>query len=611
MYFFAQLEFWRGCVSSKRVSVRSILGREIRRARLAEWVRANYAAWRELPVAFRAVLGAIALVHAVGLFWGLPASDTWDVDGIAPRDFVPGFIATYTPGDYFTYPPLHLFFLTLLSLPVLIAGVASSPSLDVSAVIATLLAPTFMTPMAVIARLVSVAMSVGLAYAVGGIAHEIARVAFEREEARVRETIERWAAPMAALLVSVGAPLSYYAHVTNLDIPACCWMMVALREFVRALARNEPHRLFRTAAFAVAAITTKDQAYAAFVLTLPVGLFAWWRTLGPEERKPFLRVVLKVALLGGVSLLFIDGAITNPTGFLARVRFLGGPASKDYAIYSRDALGRAHAAWDVLAAVKAHYGSYALAVAAFAAVGVVWKKGRRFVVLAPVVLALSFTLFFNFAALRTEERFVLPQMIVVGMYAGIFVAYVLAIPTSPSYRWLRAVLLVFPLGMAVWGAIRVDITMLADPRYRAEEWLRAHASPGDTIEMEGLNPYLLRPTSSASYVRISREPGKNPLPGYEERKDDLSNLVARAPRFVVTNSCYTWRFRQESFEFDNVPPLLAVTGADTDAVTFLNGLESGGFGYERVLEADGKWGPISPFKIHGSLGCIIRIFEHK
>ena len=66
-----------------------------------------------------------------------------------------------------------------------------------------------------------------------------------------------------------------------------------------------------------------------------------------------------------------------------------------------------------------------------------------------------------------------------------------------------------------------------------------------------------------------------------------------------------------SFKLDSVPPLLAETAVDNDAIAFLNGLENGSFGYERVFESTGNTGWFTPFKIHGSLGCMIRIFERK
>ena len=61
------------------------------------------------------ILFVAAALRITGLFWGLPASDGWDNDGFAPRNFLTALALTYTPGSYFTYPPLHAFVLAILT----------------------------------------------------------------------------------------------------------------------------------------------------------------------------------------------------------------------------------------------------------------------------------------------------------------------------------------------------------------------------------------------------------------------------------------------------------------------------------------------------------------
>src|SRR5437763_1019831 len=66
----------------------------------------------------RWVVGATAVAIAVGFTWGLPGTHSWSADSISPRSCGLGAIAeTYTPGHFHTYPPLHMAWLTLLSLP--------------------------------------------------------------------------------------------------------------------------------------------------------------------------------------------------------------------------------------------------------------------------------------------------------------------------------------------------------------------------------------------------------------------------------------------------------------------------------------------------------------
>src|SRR5262245_2910521 len=110
------------------------------------------------------VLALAALLHGVGLFWGLPASDGWDNDGIAPRDILPGLASTFTPGDFYTYPPVHLALLAVLTLPVTVVAIVRAPGpLSVASVVKEILAPGYMTAFAATARVVSLVMSLGLA----------------------------------------------------------------------------------------------------------------------------------------------------------------------------------------------------------------------------------------------------------------------------------------------------------------------------------------------------------------------------------------------------------------------------------------------------------------
>src|SRR5687767_14944759 len=79
------------------------------------------------PLAWIVLLAG--LVRVVGIGWGLPASDGWDNDGIAPRDFLAGIVETFTPGHYFTYPPVHLVLLAILTAPITIVALVRAPSL--------------------------------------------------------------------------------------------------------------------------------------------------------------------------------------------------------------------------------------------------------------------------------------------------------------------------------------------------------------------------------------------------------------------------------------------------------------------------------------------------
>ncbi|HVH43206.1 MAG TPA: hypothetical protein VM925_12715, partial [Labilithrix sp.] len=225
------------------------------------------------------IVVAVGLLHLIGIGWGLPASDGWDNDGVAPRDFLPGLAATFTPGSYYTYPPVHLALLTLLNLPVILVAVLRAPSFGLADIIAEILRVPYMTTIAYVARSVSLVMSLGIVLFVARIAEEIraCELGVAPDSGRETWTDERvrrtgWC---AAAFAGVNVSFTYYAHTSNLDVPYLFWGTWSLLHFTRAITRREPRRFRRALALAVLAVATKDQAYALFLLSLPVGFGVW------------------------------------------------------------------------------------------------------------------------------------------------------------------------------------------------------------------------------------------------------------------------------------------------------------------------------------------------
>ena len=144
------------------------------KARLGRWVVEIAQRVAALPLVVRIVLMAIAILNTVGLSWGMPASDGWDVDGVAPRDFLPGLAATSTPGQYFVDPPLHRALLGLLTLPITVLAAIRASSFSIDAVMPVILLPPYMTAMAMVSRVVSVLMSLGAVLALAKTAAETA-----------------------------------------------------------------------------------------------------------------------------------------------------------------------------------------------------------------------------------------------------------------------------------------------------------------------------------------------------------------------------------------------------------------------------------------------------
>jgi hypothetical protein len=572
--------------------------------RLATTRRAVAGAARS-PLAW--LLGGALVLHLVGIGWGLPASDGWDNDGVAPRDFLAGLVETVSPGRFYTYPPVHLVLLALLTAPITVAALAHAPSLDPADVVQEILQPAYMTPIAYFARFATVAMSLGIVWAVAKVAEEL------------RGPRAGWC---AAAFVALGAPFTYYSHTTNLDVPYLFWGCLALLSLVRAVARHEPKRLRTWALFAALAVGTKDQAYALFLLSAPAGL-GLWLALDPRARGA-LRLVLREAFLAvgiGLGLLvLVDGALYNPGGLRARLEFLVGPASQAYAQYTNDASGRWHVVRDLASTFDLQY-PWAFAVLVVLGLVLLARdtahdRTRLVAGLLPLLVMVSFTLSFNCVARRTDQRFALPQAVLAAIYGGIGVEALVFRSRPAAARWLARLLVAAAFAVALFMAADVDANLLLDPRYDAEAWLREHVRAKDTVETYGLNVYMPRFPESTHVIRVSPDPAdhRNPMPGVEEILAPFGDAAARRARFIVVSDGWAWRYLydpdEQQVEGHQVPPTQRETESDAASTAYFRALSDGQYApYRLAYEAAWKSRLWPAYEIHGSTARDIRIYE--
>jgi hypothetical protein len=563
-----------------------------------------------LPAGVRWVLVLALVLRGVGLGWGMPASDAWDNDGVAPRDILPGLAATFTPGDYYTYPPLQLALLTLLTLPVTLIAVTRAGSVSVPTVIQEIIKPPYMTAITMTARVVTLLMSLGIVITLALLAGDLSP---RKRRSQVMT--------FAALFASLNWSFTYYAHTSNLDVPYLFWACLAVLTLERSLRLRRPKLLRTFAIFAAMAVATKDQAYAMFILGAPLSIALWLAFDRTARSLPSLKQIAKelglAVLLGLGLLLVLDGAFMNPSGFRARVRFLTGSASKDFEMLSRDAHGRLLAFAESFLYFRRHYPPI-VATLVVAGIGATLARartlGHRAVALAllPACIAVSFSVAFNVAALRTEERFTLPQMLMGAVYAGAGIDALVSFK-PPALRVAGRAVVSVLLGIALVECLRVDATLLSEPRYETEAFLQANAAATDTIETHGLNVYLPRFSRAWNVMRVGpTDPARRGiLPGVQEVQAPLMDIEARRPRFIVVSDCYVWRYLERS-DLDRtsgyiVPPTQRGAAGDADATTFFRALFRGELRYRLANEArvrgfERAW-------IHGSLGCAMYTFE--
>ncbi len=471
------------------------------------------------------ILGIALVLRLAGLWWGLPASHGWDDDGIAPRDFLVGLVLTYSPGSYFAHPPLHMILLAILTAPGWLIALFHAHPLTPRGVISEIIQVPYMTFFAFMARLMSVAMSLGTIFLIGKIAETIGG---------------KRAGWFAAAACALNAALTYYGQVTNLDGPYLFWSALSLLGWMRMIAEREPRHARWAALSAAAAIATKDQAYAIFLLSVPPALLIWFAG-DAWPRKNAGRLVASVLIWSCVAvlaLMLVDGAITNPSGFAARISFLTGPASQNYLEYQNDLAGRLQLLTDMWLHIPWYYPYAAVLLGALGVVFHVVRSRTDHAVLVvgmlPLSAIVSFTLSFNLAVLRTEPRFLLPQSVFVAVYIGLAIDR-LAFVCNPIFRHGARLLIAATACLALYACISIDHAFIADPRYDAERWMAAHVRAGEHVETYGLNTYLPRFPKRAIVQRIDVKPlaRRDPLPNVTELDAAFGSMPARRPRYLV------------------------------------------------------------------------------
>jgi hypothetical protein len=486
------------------------------------------------------VVFALSQLAAIG--WDLPGSYGWDNDGVAPRELFAGLARSFTPGQASTYPLLHYAILGVLCLPVALAGALGAGAWTLPALTRAMLAVPVMTAIAVVARLVAVIMGC------------VAVLALWRIAAR---TLTPRAARLAVLCAVTSLSVAYYGRVSNLDMPYLMWTALAMHALLDVGERGRTRDYLAFAVLAAAAVATKDQAYASFVLVAPVYLVLVpaLDPAAPVRGRAHARRLALALGAGLVALAVLGGALFNPTGFVARIALLTGPNSQDWRMYSKDLAGLLANLRDLAAAQARSWWPWPLVALAWLGVvaagfapgqGPLARRRWRYL---PLVAGLSSLLCFTLVVARTGHRFVLPLGFWLAYYGGAAGDALLARAhrAGPAWRRLAHALLA---GLFAWAAahsLSVHVTQWRDARHDVRRALAALPA-GTLVETYGLTTYLPHfDTSPGAPYRVQRvgpEPvaSRNPVPGVTEIQAPYLDVTARAPALLVIPEAFMQRF---------------------------------------------------------------------
>ena len=510
--------------------------------------------------------------------WGLPNGDqTWAADSVAPmtplavayKTFVEhGFDSGYF---YFKYPVGHQLLLAAATAPVVAVAYARGDLGKISADYPFGFAnpDTYLTAMAMIARLLSALFATGIVAIIAMIAYR---------------AYDRRAGILAAAVAAGCYPLLFYAHTSNVETAYLFWAMLSLYGAIRGVEDGRPSGLLLMGAAAAMAISTKEQILG-FLVLLPLVIVVR-NTMVARGRAGLSRIIprgtIAGALLAVAVWLGINAAFFNPSGFVNRLRFLTHTLPPEvrerYAAYEfpidfstswtfADEL--AHVG-KVLAAVVS---SIAWPAALVAIAGVIVLARRRRPELLYVLAAAAGYYLVSLRVLKQVElRYVMPWSLLAAIPAGVLL--------SRSCEWRRlgsvAAAAIISFGLLYSGEV---LRVLAgDARYEAEAWMAPYLERGYSVEVYQSWTYLPRWEREPSVRKP--ETDAMSIAAVRERQPDFIVISSKGKEGITMYPNPDWR--------DGRGMMLV----REDNLRMLEALEGGTLGYERVQRFERRlWVP--------------------
>jgi 4-amino-4-deoxy-L-arabinose transferase-like glycosyltransferase len=401
------------------------------------------------------VLAAALVLGGWGLRWGLPSEFGWAPDEVLPADVDAAVAQRFAHGWHGKYPPLHFALLAAVGAPVSVAARALGWE-----------APRVHDARMTAGRVLSLALSLGVLLVVYRCGRDVG---------------DAGAGVLAAALLALSVPFAYYAKMANLDLPYLFWFALSLLFFLRALRRGREVDFALFALAAAAAVATKDQAFALYVLTVP---FLVWKIVREGRAHRRLAVLLGV---GAVAFALLSGALFNPRGWVAHLRLIAGPASTAFRMFDQGVAGHL----ELLAQTARHLafvmGGPSLLAALAGLVLACRDRTHHRLLLATLIPAVSYVVFFLLVVLYVYDRFLLPVALVLALFGGLALAR--------AWRTGAWTLRAAALGVFAFAAVRaasVDVLLTRDSRYAVEDWLRREVGPAPLVAAVGPLEYLPR-----------------------------------------------------------------------------------------------------------------------
>jgi PA14 domain-containing protein/dolichyl-phosphate-mannose-protein mannosyltransferase len=403
---------------------------------------------------------ASCVLNAIGITWGVPS--TWAGDELTPKTVLIALSQGFSGGWFGKYPPLHFYTLSAAYAPWLLMRSSGLVHVSDRASDAVLF---------VLGRLVSVAYAAGTLIAIYTAAAQL---------------FGRRAGAFAAASMAVLSVFVFYAKTANPEVPYVFWFAVSAALYVRAIRTLALADIVLFACAATLAICTKDQAYALY-LSVPIVLTALLvRECGVRavtDRRLWLAGAAAVILF-----VTIQNVPLNARGFVSHIRYVTGPGSW-YRVFEPTLAGQLSLLRLTVDLDRRSWGWPLFVTSLAGLVLAVANRKTRFVSICLLLIVASYYLTFIAVILYNYDRYLLPMCAVQAIFAGVALDRMVG-------PWRSALVAAVFTYTSLYAAT-VDVLMLRDSRYVAEQWLLGHVAPGQLVatiftdvtepRMEGFN----------------------------------------------------------------------------------------------------------------------------
>jgi len=468
-----------------------------------------------------------------------------------------------------------------------------------------------MTGCSIVAKLLAIAMGV-LALLV------LSRIA--------RRTVSTAAGRWAVFWGATSLSFAYYGRISNLDGPYLMWTVLAMDRLLTVAETRKRRDYVIFGILAGAAVATKDQAYAGFVL--PAVIYLLLLPLRGDQpfgsRAEHYKHVGVATVSGALSLGLLGGGLLNPTGFVVRLSELTGSASRDWSVYERTPAGFLLNLRHLVESQEAFFWPWPVVALCWVGIAwVLWNRGgaglqSRTFRLLPFIAALSSVFFFTLIVGFCQHRFLLPFGFWLSYYGGVASAELVSVLRARGTGALRVGQMALA-ALVVWAgahSFELHLTQLGDARWQVQDYLQT-LDPGTTVETYGRVvqlPHFDRSDASPYRVqRVDRRPidERAFIPGFKEIDPPYGEVSKREPDVLIVPENHA----KEFIPHDEIPPgmkereAFRMKQADADGQAFFRAvLDDSLDGYALVFVAGPTlpaWASTlgaEPVVIHGSTG---------